>query len=223
MFSRRRTVAVIERKDKQKDLLQTKDGVITMKHQLSPEVTFRYACEDDYEIINELCDKRFGTDYLTKEEFEHWLNFPGYFRVAFFNNTFAGYAFLEPEDIAGLAAFIKIDISEIESYARGRPVIHCRSAAMVPKYEHSGIMYELLHSEIEYAKNQGFGAAFAPAWKYNNKVPMASLMKQLGFEYMCERHMLWHDLPDYKCIVCNGPCTCDAVIYRKKLDCEVKR
>lgn len=182
-----------------------------------PEILIRPAAPGDFDNIDKLCDKRFGEGYLHRGEFYRWLKYPKLFSVALFDGAFAGFAFLMPEDAVPLAAYMKISAEDVKAFSGGKPVLHCRSAALVPEYEHHGLMYRLLSEILDNARVLGYGAAFAPAWKYKDKVPMGRLLDKLGFEKMCERQMLWYDQADYKCVACGGRCSCDAVIYRKKI------
>jgi len=178
-------------------------------------IYIRSAQKSDFEVIEKLCTERFGAGYLTRTDFEEWLAFPKLFLVAADGDRFCGFCYLMPENKEKLAEYMKIDVKTVEDASNGKPVLHCKSAALVSTEEHRGLMFRLLSQELENAKEMGFGAAFAPAWTYNGKIPMGHLMELLGFEKIGVRDNLWLDQENYTCVVCGGKCRCQAIIYKK--------
>ncbi len=180
---------------------------------MAGSITVRSAAADDFDQIAELANGRFGEGYLEKPEFLTWLAHPKLFLVAELDGQFCGYVYLMPEDREELAASMQLSEEYIRSVAGDKPVIHCRSAALRKDMEHKGAMYTLLRQTLTAAGEEGYGAAFAPAWKYNGHIPMEKLMQKLGYTYVGIRKLLWYQIPGYKCVICGGRCTCDAAVY----------
>lgn len=184
---------------------------------IDDSVKIRFAKKSDFENIRALCVERFGEGYLAEKDYEAWLKTKELFLVAEDNGAFCGFCYLMPESYEDLAAYMKLDVATVEKVACGKPVLHCRSAALKSDAEHRGVMYRLLSEELKNAKELGFGAAFAPAWSYRGRTPMAHLMDLLGFEQIGIRENLWFDQENYVCVVCGGKCRCQAVIYQIQL------
>ena len=177
----------------------------------------RPATADDFENVLKVGELRFGTGYLTREEFNTWLEYPEFLLVAEMDGRFAGYVYHRPEKIEVLAKYMKLDPDYVRRVSGGKPVIHCRSAALSPEFEHCGIMFTMVEALEKKAREEGFGAEFAPAWKYGDKVPMRKILTAMGYTELCEKERLWYDQEDYYCVVCKGRCVCTAVIFQKIL------
>ena len=180
--------------------------------------TVRPPKPEDFPRVREICDGRFGDGYISEEEFASWVQNPDFCKVADYNGTVVGIAYLMPESAEALAKAMKLDVDYVNTVARGKPVIHSRCAALDEAYENRGIML-IMHREIyDNIAAQGFGAVFAPAWTYNGYTPMAKMLEKYEFEFVGVRENLWYDMDGYKCIICNGRCRCNAAIYQKKFN-----
>ncbi len=179
------------------------------------KIKIRPARSDDYQIIFDLCEQRFGNGYLNHKEYDIWLKNPRLFLAAEYEGTFAGTVCYLPEKAEALAKYMQLDTEYIKTVSDGKPVIHCKTAVLVPEYDHLGVMQALIEAANENSRKLGFGAAFAPAWKYNGFIPMEKLMLKLGFDEIAERQNIWYDMDGYTCIICGGKCKCTAVIYQK--------
>lgn len=184
---------------------------------MEEQIQIRSAVEEDFDRIEALCTERFGAGYLTRAEYRRWLQNPELFLVAEDGGGFCGFCCLMPESAEALSNYMKIDLRTVEAASGGKPVIHCRSAALVSSKEHCGVMYRMLSRELENARAMGFGAAFAPAWVYHGVIPMGHLMDLLGFEQIGIRDNLWLNQAHYHCVICGGRCRCQAAIYKKSL------
>ncbi len=180
------------------------------------KLNIRPVRKDEYELIFNLCEKRFGSGYLTPELFESWLENPQLFLAAEYEGNFSGIVCYVPQDAHELAEYLQLTEEYIKGVSGGRPVIHCQTAVLVPEYEHRGIMQALVTAANENAQQLGFGAAFAPAWKYNGFVPVRKMMLRLGFKEIAEKENIWYNTDGYICVICGGRCKCSAVIFQKE-------
>ncbi len=180
-------------------------------------ITIRPVREEEFSIVFDLCEKRFGKGYLDREEFEQWLRQPQLFLAAECEGVFCGCVCYLPEEIDDLARYMRLTSEYVRSVSGGKPVIHCKTAVVVPEYERCGIMQGLVAAANENARELGYGAAFAPAWKHDGQVPVGKLLCRLGFEKLAEAENIWYDMEKYTCVVCGGRCKCTAVIFQKRL------
>ncbi len=178
------------------------------------EIKIRSAKMSDYDIINRLCDLRFGKGYLSVGEFSNWLKNPDLFLVLEYKGDFVGYVCFVPATPEQIASYMKLPLESVLEVSSDPYVIHCRSTALFESYEHMGFMKRLWDVILENTKKHGYKAAFGPAWEYNNFVPMDRLLSGLGFEKIAKKENLWYDDENYTCIICNGRCSCSAVIYK---------
>ena len=49
-----------------------------------------------YKDIQQLCDERYGTGYLHRDDFVHWLERPRLLKIALLDGEFAGFAVMIP-------------------------------------------------------------------------------------------------------------------------------
>ncbi|MEG1084467.1 MAG: hypothetical protein RSC74_08585 [Hydrogenoanaerobacterium sp.] len=171
----------------------------------------------DYEAIELLCNERYGIGYVNRQTVAHWTQCPALFLVAEQDGCFAGFSVFVPKTAEAVAEYMAMPIEDVLAASAGKPSLIYKSAAVVMTYEHRGIMRIMVTHQLEKAKEMGFGAVFASAWEYGGVVPMAGMFAGMGFEPLYRREMLWYHIKDYVCVVCNGACTCNAVIYQKKL------
>ena len=187
----------------------------TASENTDENILIRSAKAEDFERIKQLAELRFGIGYLDRQEFDAWLRDPDFFLVAEVDGRFAGYAYHRPESVEELASYMKLDPAYVRQVSGGRPVIHCRSAALAPEFEHRGLMQKIVAQLEETAGREGFGAEFAPAWKYGEAVPMRKNLLARGYTELCEREKLWYDQENYRCVICGGRCRCTAVIFQR--------
>ncbi len=188
-----------------------------MKDYENESLKIRPVRADEFQVVFALCEKRFGKGYMNREEFDQWLKYPEFFLAAEQDGAFCGFVCYFPEEAEDLAKYMRLPRDYVELVSGGKPVIHCKTAVLFPEYEHSGIMHNLVERATDNAKAMGFGAAFAPAWKYKNHVPVRKLLNRLGFEELVEKENIWYDMENYECIICGGRCRCSAVIFQKTL------
>lgn len=184
---------------------------------INEKLIVRSVEEKDCGKISSLANLRFGDGYLDIDEFHKWLTEPDLFLLAEYEGNFAGYTCLRPETPKEIAESMQLDVNEVTEFAKGKGIVHCRSCALVKEYEHNGIMKALVETELENAKNDGYGSAYAPAWMYNGYVPMKKTMEFFNFDAIAIKKNLWYNDLKYVCIVCGGRCRCDGLIYRKSL------
>lgn len=170
-----------------------------------------------YDIIRELCDLRYGEGYMTREVYGHWMERPEMIQIALVDGDFAGYSSMLPVTAQEVTEKMKVDREDVERIAAGRPIIYYKSTVIPFEYEGRGHFQALARVAISTAREQGYGSMFSTAWTYGGYTPLARPFARLGFEYLYRRGMLWYDDKNYTCIVCKGPCKCDAEIYYKIL------
>ncbi len=184
---------------------------------MNNKLTIRPLQSSDYDIIFELCQKRFGEGYLEKKEFESWLKFPEYALAAEYGGSFAGFLCYMPSTVNDIAEYMKITPEYINNVSGGKDVVHFKTAILYPEYEGKGIIHSMAALAQERLKKYGYGAIFGPAWKYGDCIPMKKPLLRLGFSEVCERENIWYDMENYTCVICGGRCRCTAVIFQKKL------
>lgn len=170
-----------------------------------------------FEELCELCDDRFGTGYVDRAVFERWMRYPRLLKIALVDGRFIGFAVMVPADTAEIMRKMKMPERDVLEIAGEKPALIYKSAAVRPEYEHCGVMHAMAAQGIEDAKELGYGALFAAAWVYGGKIPIEPTFNTFHFQRLYERKMLWYDDEEYRCVVCKGRCTCDAMIYYKKL------
>ena len=52
-----------------------------------------------YKDIQQLCDERYGTGYLHRDDFVHWLERPRLLKIALLDGEFAGFAVMIPASV----------------------------------------------------------------------------------------------------------------------------
>jgi len=182
------------------------------------EITYRAGKKEDFESIFNLCERRFGEGYISRDEYmSQWVLEENYFVVAECDGDFCGYSIMVPSSFEEIADHLHMTVEEISECSKGKPAFRYRSAAMEEKYEGKGIMKKMNEMSMEYVKNQGCSQIFVPAWKYGDYIPMDKLFSSLGFEIIAEKERIWENIEGYTCVVCHGKCICPCVIYRKIL------
>lgn len=172
---------------------------------------------DYYDIIQPLCDLRYGTGYMTREVYAHWMEHPDMIQIALVDGQFAGYSSMLPVTLDEVVTGMKVNRSDAERIAGGRPILYYKSTVVPFEYEGRGHFQALAHAAMATAREQGYGSMFSTAWTYGGYTPLARPFARLGFEHLYRRSMLWYEDKNYTCIVCKGPCRCDAELYYKKL------
>lgn len=176
-------------------------------------IQIRSAEERDFEPLRELCDARLGKGYLSKDDYMDRIRFPSLNLVAVSGENIAGFVSMTPEDAESLGKALQIDSEDILRDARERPCIHFRTAIISEKYEHRGIVHMLLGEMLHNAESEGYGLILSPVWEYEGKAPAARFHDDFGFVRLGRRENLWADQKGYTCIICNGPCHCNAILY----------
>lgn len=178
------------------------------------KVVIRSATENDYNAIIKLCDERFGTGYIDRNEYNRWLKYPELFLALDYDNDFVGYVCILPSTPESVSADMQLPLDEIKAECAGKKIVRCRSAVLRTEYENMGFMRMLWQKVFDNAKKLGYNISYCPAWKYNGFVPMDHLLTKLGFEAIAEKQMLWYNEENYKCVICGGKCKCPAIIYK---------
>ncbi|GEM_PF-3359821 len=185
-----------------------------MKEIREEDILIRAAREEDFEKVLPLCDRRFGTGYVDKEEFCKWLNYPELCIVLEYQHNFVGYVCILPSTPEKVCEDMQLDLDTVRAESEGKKIVRCRSAILTEEYENMGFMRMLWEKVFDNAKKLGYGISYCPAWKYDGKVPMHNLLTKLGFEVIAEKQMLWYDEINYTCVVCHGRCACPGVVYK---------
>lgn len=181
------------------------------------DIKIRDGKEEDFEEILPLCDERYGSGYLTKGIFGHWMEHKSLLKVAELGEEFAGFAVMVPAIVEEVMEKMAMPREDVEAIAGGRPALIYKSAAVLRQHEHKGVMHALALAGLETARREGYGSIFASAWVYQGKSPIAGTFRVFGFKPLYKREKLWYSDSDYTCVVCKGRCTCDAMIYYKTL------
>lgn len=169
---------------------------------------------EDFPTVKKITESRFGKKYVQYDEYMSWLEYPGLGLALEADGEFAGYVSLLISSPEKVASHMDLPLAEVETAAAGKPLIQCRSAALFEEFEGRGYMRQLWLEVMKKAAATGAKAAFCPAWKYRDFIPMDRLLRSLGYQFLCEKEMLWYDDKEHVCRICNGPCKCTAVIYR---------
>lgn len=172
---------------------------------------------DYYDEIEQLCDLRYGRGYMTRALYSHWMEHPEMIQIALVDGRFAGCTGMypvTPEEVVRKLAVVPADVARI---AGGRPILYYNTTVVRQEYDGRGYSQAMIRSAVQIARDQGFGSIFGSAWIYDNATPIARTVKRMGFQPLYRRKMLWYDDKNYTCIICKGPCRCDAEIYYKKL------
>lgn len=181
------------------------------------EITVVNGTEAYYEDIQRLCDERYGAGYIGRENFALWLKNARLLKIALVDGVFAGFAVMLPASVTDVMTHMAMPESDVRRISGDRPALIYKSAAVVKKYEHCGIMKAMAEQGLNEARLMGYGSVYGSAWIIDGKIPIEGTFRAFGFQRLYERQMLWYHDENYRCIVCKGRCTCDAVIYYKKL------
>ena len=181
------------------------------------ELIIRSAEARDFLPLQQLCERRFGSGYLEKEDFEDRIRYPELFLVADSGGQPVAAVSMTPEAPYSLARAMQMTEEEVLSAARGKPTIHFRSAITAEGFEGRGLIQLLLSRVIENARRLGYGLILSPNWKYDGKIPAGKIHDRLGFVNIGERKNLWLNQKGYSCVYCKGPCRCTAVLYQLQL------
>lgn len=109
---------------------------------------------------------------------------------------------------------------DICSIAGEKPILYYKSAAIPQQFERKGVMPAIVEDILREAQQAGYGSLFGSAWLYDGKIPLQGTLKKLGFQALYARKMLWYDDVNYHCVICKGRCTCDAMLYCRKIGGE---
>ncbi len=186
-----------------------------------------HKCDWDMEIINgqdqyyeevlRLCDERFGTGYIDRAEYNHWMEHPELFKIGLVNGDFGGYVVMYPSEEAEISDKLDMPVTDIREIAGKKPKLYYKSAAVKKKYEHCGLIVPLTTAVLEEAYQTGYGSLFGSAWMYDGKIPLRSSLEKLGFRALYPRKMLWYGDEAYTCVICGGRCACDAMVYCREI------
>ena len=178
------------------------------------------ATETFYESIKKLCDDSFGTGYLDYAEFTKWLLHPGLFKIALIDGEFAGYSVMIPAKTEVIMEHMGMEESEVMEITENKPALIYKSAAVLPKYRKHGLFTKLAESLLCNAKELGYCSVIVSAWTHSGRTPVEKSLMSLDFTRLYRRHMLWYQYENYRCVICNGRCVCDAIIFYKKIEGE---
>lgn len=130
-----------------------------------------------------------------------------------------GYCIFFEESLKKAEKHFKIPVEELISVTgSGESICHTKSIALRGNCEKAGIGTELFKQTLDKAQKLGYKVAWCPAWIRENYVPVGNVLKRNDFTYYKTVGNLWEDDKDYKCIVCSGPCKCNAAVYYKILN-----
>lgn len=172
---------------------------------------------DYYDIIQQECDLRYGPGYMTPEVYAHWMEHPDMIQIALVDGQYAGYSSMLPVTPEEVTRLMKVDRADVERVAGDRPILYYKSTVIPYAFEGRGHFQALAHAAMDTARAQGYGSMFSTAWTYDGYTPLERPFKRLGFVRLYRRGMLWYEDKNYTCVVCKGPCKCDAEIYYKIL------
>lgn len=181
------------------------------------KIRIREGEERDFLRMLPLCDERYGPGYLTRAAFDRWMEHKSLLKVAEADGEFAGFAVMVPASVPEVMERMAMPREDVEAFAGGRPALIYKSAAVLRRYERRGVMRALAAAGLETARWEGYGCLFASAWVYRGERPIAGTFRAFGFAPLYKRERLWYGDAGYTCVVCKGRCTCDAMIYYKKL------
>lgn len=167
--------------------------------------------------IQRLCDERYGTGYICREDYDRWLKNPELFKIALIEGDFAGFAVMLPAGVSEVMKHMGMPEQDVRRISGNKPALIYKSAAVQKKYEHRGVMKAMAAEGIRQARRLGYGSLYGSAWVYDGQVPIEGTFRAFGFQRLYARHMLWYGNENYRCVVCKGRCTCDAMIYYKIL------
>lgn len=170
-----------------------------------------------YDMIQELCDLRYGTGYIDRPTYEKWMKHPELMNVALIEGEFAGFSVFVPATTEELMSHMGMPREDVARIAGDKPALIYKSAAVPFQFEKRGIMQLLLGDALEELPKLGYGSVFGSAWVYDGKIPMSRLFDYFGFSRLYGRKMLWYYDEKYCCVVCGGRCKCDAMIYYRQL------
>lgn len=172
---------------------------------------------EHFEATKVLCDERYGTGYCTREIYEEWASHPGLLKVALYDGEYAGFAVMLPATTEEIMAHMQMSEEEVLAITEQEPALIYKSAAVRVCFERRGIMKTMATIGLAQAREMGYRSIFGSAWVHNNIIPIEGTFRAFGFTRLFDRKMLWYDDENYHCIVCNGRCVCDGIIYYKKL------
>lgn len=191
----------------------SKNSIIT-NEKIDESTFIRPLRKEDFEYLESVADRRLGTGYFDYDDFLFRTEYPELNLVADVDGKAVAMISMTPEEPTSLANAVKMDLDELLKDAAGRPVIHFRTALCDEEHDHAGLTKRLLEIVINNAKVLGYGVIISPTWKYHGKAPALRLQTDLGFVDIGEKHLLWVEQKKYKCIICNGPCKCDAILLK---------
>lgn len=166
----------------------------------------------DYEALSAIADERLGTGYFDYADFVFRTEHPRLNLVAVDDGRPAALISMTPEAPESLARAVRMDLDTLLRDAGGRPVIHFRTALCDSAHDGQGISGILLEKVISNARELGYGVIISPTWMYNGIAPAEKLQTNLGFRAIGKRKLLWYGQEGYSCVICGGPCRCDAVL-----------
>lgn len=172
---------------------------------------------DYYDIIRQHCDQRYGTGYMTEEVYRHWMEHPELVQIALVDDQFAGCTGMYPVTPEEVVRKLAVDPADVERIAGNRPILYYNTTMVTKEYDGRGYSQAMIKSALRTARDQGYGSIFGSAWIYDGAVPIARTVSRMGFQALYRRKMLWYGDKSYTCVICKGPCKCDAEIYYKKL------
>ena len=170
-----------------------------------------------YDDIKQLCDESFGTGYLDRAEYDRWILQPHLFNIALVDDKFAGYSAMLPVSIEDIIEYMGMKEAEVQAITGNKPALIYKSVAVQPKYRKNGILTKLIKGLLNNAKELGYGSVIVSAWTYGGKTPAENSLISMDFTRLYHRHMLWYRNENYRCVICNGRCICDALIFYKIL------
>lgn len=170
-----------------------------------------------YDDIRRHCDQRYGTGYMTQELYRHWMEHPELVQIALVDGQFAGCTGMYPVTPEQAVRKLDADPADVERIAGDWPILYYNTTMVTKQFDGRGYSQAMIKSALRIAREEGYGSIFGSAWIYDGGIPIARTVSRMGFQPLYRRKMLWYHDKNYTCVICKGPCKCDALIYYKKL------
>ena len=103
-----------------------------------------------YKDIQQLCDERYGTGYLHRDDFVHWLERPRLLKIALLDGEFAGFAVMIPASVGLVMKKMDMPRADVLRISGEKPSLIYKSAAVQKRFEHRGIMKAMADAGLDY-------------------------------------------------------------------------
>ena len=169
----------------------------------------------------ELANLRFGDNYINTEDLLSYITERGGVCTLAVDeeDKLLGFCLFYGETFKNISEQLKISKEEMLSVIKENcNLCVAKSIVLAESAQGMGIADNLLKINLEKAKNKGYDYVFAAAWdKGGGDVPAKNVSVKNGFKFLKTSSMVWINYKNYKCVICNGPCRCNAEIYYRAL------